>query len=44
MEVQWHCGVLVIELYAPVNTEVGPAKMRHGTLILKMRKIRAAET
>ena len=42
--VRWDRGSLVVELYAPIIAEIGPAMMRSGALILTMRKMRAAET
>ena len=44
LNVMWDRGSLVVVLYSSVlSSEVG-AKMRRGTLILTMRKSRAAET
>lgn len=43
--VLWDRGSLFVELYAPISaSKIGPAKMRCGTLLLTMRKMRAAET
>ena len=45
LKVLWDGGGLVVDLYASVNPrQVGPARFRRGTLILTMRKMRAAET
>ena len=41
LKVTWDRGSLVVNLYASVDTrEVGPVKMRRGTLILTLRKMR----
>ena len=38
----WTSGSLIVDLYAPVDPrEVGPARLRGGTLFLPMRKMRA---